>query len=143
MKDSLQSHIFEHLPGPIGSPGVYWATGILCTFAFAVPLQSIQNIPRLCIFHRLTGVPCPGCGLSRSIVAFTHLDLGQAISFHVFGPLFFLVCLAVFGLSTAQRFFGINIPWKRIGVWSKWPVIVVAIAWLAWAGYRAVVVAMG
>ncbi len=49
------------------------------------------------IFHALH-VPCPGCGLSRAIVALLHGDWQSALTFHVFAPLF-LFALLVAGAS--------------------------------------------
>lgn len=43
-----------------------------------------------CIFRFLTGIPCPGCGLTRAYTALLHLDLSAAFSFH---PLFWAVPL--------------------------------------------------
>ncbi len=35
-----------------------------------------------CIFKWLTGIPCPGCGLTRSCVAFLELDFAKAFEYH-------------------------------------------------------------
>lgn len=45
------------------------------------------SIPHTCIFKNLTGLPCPGCGLSRSIVAAAHRDLTGSLSYHRLGLL--------------------------------------------------------
>jgi hypothetical protein len=56
--------------------------------------------PFFCPFLALTGIPCPGCGLSRS---FTAIALGQwetAINYHLFGPVIFLcIIIAIVHLS--------------------------------------------
>lgn len=44
-------------------------------------------IPQTCAFKNLTGLSCPGCGLSRSLVAATHNDVGGSFTFHRLGPL--------------------------------------------------------
>ncbi len=49
------------------------------------------------VFHIL-GVPCPGCGLSRAVVALLHGDWQQALTFHLFAPLF-LFALMLAGAS--------------------------------------------
>jgi hypothetical protein len=41
----------------------------------------------LCWFRRLSGLPCPGCGLTRSLLALTQGDLRRSVAFHPFGPL--------------------------------------------------------
>ncbi|MBQ3064986.1 MAG: DUF2752 domain-containing protein [Clostridia bacterium] len=37
---------------------------------------------RLCIFARITGYPCPGCGMTRAVLAVFRGDLGAAFSHH-------------------------------------------------------------
>jgi len=44
-------------------------------------------MPDMCILRATTGVPCPGCGLSRSMVAAVHGDFGSSFSFHRLGLL--------------------------------------------------------
>lgn len=42
-------------------------------------------LPNVCIFRGITGLPCPGCGLTRSIVAAVHGDMAKSFSFHRLG----------------------------------------------------------
>lgn len=59
------------------------------------------NLPTLCAFKALCGMPCPGCGLTRSFVATAHFDLARGFAFHPLGPLLFLLVLA-------------QLPWQAI-----------------------------
>lgn len=53
--------------------------------AFLYPLLSpLHGIP-LCPFRALTGHSCPGCGITRSCVAFMHLDLWGSLQLHPLG----------------------------------------------------------
>ena len=36
-----------------------------------------------CIFRRLTGLECPGCGCARALHALLHLHLGNAVGYNV------------------------------------------------------------
>lgn len=49
---------------------------------------TIGGMPSLCPFKNITGLPCPGCGLTRSVVYSAHGQWQQAITYHPFGPLF-------------------------------------------------------
>lgn len=42
-------------------------------------------IPNVCTFKNLTGLPCPGCGLARSIIAAAHGDLSMSFTYHRLG----------------------------------------------------------
>lgn len=46
---------------------------------------------QLCLFKNITGVPCPGCGLTRSYLALLKGNISHAFYYH---PLFFVVPLS-------------------------------------------------
>jgi hypothetical protein len=39
-----------------------------------------------CAFRQATGIPCPGCGLSRALASLLHGDVSRALAFHAFAP---------------------------------------------------------
>lgn len=41
-----------------------------------------------CPVYRLTGVPCPGCGMSRAFIAAAKLDFRAAFAYHPLFPVF-------------------------------------------------------
>jgi hypothetical protein len=51
----------------------------------------------VCLFRFLTGLPCPGCGLTRSFCALLHGEPGAAWSFNPFGYLLVAGALFVLG----------------------------------------------
>jgi hypothetical protein len=60
----------------------------------------------LCVFQRMTGLPCPGCGLTRSVACITHLKPGAAWAYHPFGFVAYALLLVVFAsnlLGAARR----------------------------------------
>lgn len=72
---------------------LWFIIGLLSTLVVARLLPLPQNgtiggLPSLCIFKNITGLPCPGCGLTRSVVYSAHGQWQQAIAYHPFGPLF-------------------------------------------------------
>jgi hypothetical protein len=52
-----------------------------------------------CAFLRLTGVPCPGCGLTRACMLLAKGDVQSSIRFHAFAPIF-LVFVAILIIAT-------------------------------------------
>ena len=55
--------------------------------AVLAPDRAVHDGPILCGFRRLTGRPCPSCGLTRSWQAAGHGRFGDAVRYHPFGPL--------------------------------------------------------
>jgi len=68
-------------------------------------------LPEICTFHNLTGLPCPGCGLTRSLVAGVHGQWKVSFEYHRLGlvTLFYLLLQIIYRgfkiLSTNQRMF--------------------------------------
>lgn len=57
-------------------------------------LIKIRNITIPCFFKYITNIPCPGCGLTRSILSILNLDLISAIKYNILGiPLFITIIL--------------------------------------------------
>jgi hypothetical protein len=50
--------------------------------------KSLLGLPSICVFHNVTGLPCPGCGMTRSVVCCCHLRFAESIRYH---PLGFIV----------------------------------------------------
>jgi hypothetical protein len=47
----------------------------------------------LCPHKMLTGFPCPGCGITRSIMALYRGDLSGSFAYHAFGVPLVLACV--------------------------------------------------
>jgi hypothetical protein len=72
--------------------------GATLALSFALPLPrdgAILGLPSLCPFHNWTGIPCPGCGMTRSFVSLAHGQIGAAFEYHPLGPLLFAGAIAV------------------------------------------------
>lgn len=59
-------------------------------------------LPESCWFKRLTGMDCPGCGLTRSVVCLVHGNFLDAWHFNPGGYLFFAVLAAQVPYRIAQ-----------------------------------------
>lgn len=78
---------------------------ILVAGAVVVPRTFVRGSPVICPFRRLTGLPCPACGLSRSWQSAAHLRLRDSVGYHPFGAATFLgaVAIALDGRDRAPR----------------------------------------
>ena len=52
-----------------------------------------------CVFHQVTGLDCPGCGMSRAVLALARLDIAAAFGYNLIWPLIlgYLLWVAVAG----------------------------------------------
>lgn len=55
--------------------------------ARAWPVPSVDGGDPTCIMRIMTGLPCPGCGMTRSWVHLAHGDVLTAFEYNFFGPL--------------------------------------------------------
>jgi Protein of unknown function (DUF2752) len=81
--------------------------GALVTLAipYFIMLHShghIEEAQSLCPFKMLTGLPCPGCGITKSLIFFFEGDLSKSIYHHLFGPFAFLFCVATIIVLSAE-----------------------------------------
>lgn len=64
--------------------GLFFAVGVLL-FTYAVPLREwVGQISPGCLFHRYTGIKCPGCGGTRALQALLGGDAAAALRFNFF-----------------------------------------------------------
>ena len=68
---------------------------LLCTSFFF--LYTKINILILCVFHELTGLYCPGCGITRCLIAIIKLEFVQAFRYNMLAfillPLFIFIAI--------------------------------------------------
>lgn len=57
--------------------GAFAVLILLSLFYFAVDPEMSRAMPQ-CVFHRLTGLDCPGCGSQRMIHSLLHADVAAA-----------------------------------------------------------------
>jgi hypothetical protein len=64
--------------------------------------EHIEEAQSLCPFMLLTGLPCPGCGMTKSVMFLLLGDIHKSISYHLFGLPVFTGSLALIGLSVTE-----------------------------------------
>jgi len=104
-------------------------------FVFAsivLPLLPFK-IPSVCLFERIFGIPCLGCGVRSSIIAFLQGNFQQAIISNPIGPFVLLVCVEFAGYFTYATFTQRSFKWKdEIRIFRFVNVIVFSLLSLQW-----------
>ena len=84
---------------------------LLGAFVLAPPVSNGHSfavgriiLPETCIFQNLTGLPCPGCGMTRSITSAVRGDISGSLSHHRLGLLTMIYILSQFLLSLGVVF---------------------------------------
>ncbi len=104
---------------------------------FPIPgIAATLPLPDTCMSRRIFGVPCPGCGLSRSFVAMSRADVAAALSLHPLGPCLYLLCWLQIPYRIGEYFgAGRYWPvWAQVNRWLHvivWGVIIALL--FAWA----------
>jgi hypothetical protein len=125
-----------------GTAGLAAAGAAALAIAFAVSPARVENGPVICPFRLATGLPCPGCGLTRSWVYIAHGDFGDAVRANPFGYLTMAAAVALIIVVGSAIVRSRPIPSLSPVVRSK-PFLAVLGAWLVFACVRIAVVATG
>jgi uncharacterized membrane protein len=62
----------------------------------------LETDQSLCPLKMLTGFPCPGCGITKSLVYFYEGDLQKSLYYHIFGPLVIVFCIVTIVVLTTE-----------------------------------------
>ena len=100
------------------------------------PAFEMGDLPVACAFRRVTGTPCPGCGLTRSWVALGRGAVGESITFHRLG----WVVMLYIAMQTIRHALWLSIErWRKAiergGRWLDRGLILLAIALFANWGF--------
>ncbi|MDY6833846.1 MAG: DUF2752 domain-containing protein [Chloroflexota bacterium] len=70
--------------------------GIAVAISFVFSSDGLPQVT-ICAFNRITGLPCPGCGLTRAFCAISHGQFAQAWDLNPFSyPLYASALLVLF-----------------------------------------------
>jgi hypothetical protein len=76
-----------------------------------------------CLFHRMTGFDCPGCGMTRASHAALHGRFGEAFRFNPVGIVLLPAAILGLGLELAGWMRGKALPFRfRLGGRWAWGV---------------------
>ena len=62
----------------------------------------LETAQSFCPLKMLSGFPCPGCGITKSLVYFYEGDLQKSLYYHIFGPLVIAFCIFTIVVLTAE-----------------------------------------
>jgi hypothetical protein len=51
---------------------------LISTLAVLLLVPLVPHVPHFCLMKKLLGIPCPGCGISHSLMAMFRFDLAKA-----------------------------------------------------------------
>ncbi len=84
-----------------------WFVVILVIHLFGLsPYRVLECIPLYCPFRAISGIPCPGCGMTRAFLALAEGDFLGALRFNPLSiPLFAFLVISSFNihLTVYQR----------------------------------------
>lgn len=66
----------------------------------------LYHVPHVCLVKRYLGIPCPGCGVTGSVLAFARGDFVKAWYLHPAGVLLGL-------------FLGLQLPLRSLALWRS------------------------
>ena len=79
------------------APACFWAAWLGLSLAVVTPPHG--NGVTVCWFKAATGIPCPGCGLTRSMSCALHGMLGESWNYHPLGMAVLLILLLTAAIS--------------------------------------------
>ena len=61
-----------------------WAIALLALIFFFAAQYAILGKIELCVFRSISGLPCPGCGMTHAATAIFHGNWRQSLEYHLF-----------------------------------------------------------
>ena len=103
---------------------IYLIVGVLILLYLYLNSKKIIYIP--CIFHSITKLYCPGCGMTRAILSFLHFDIIGCLKNNILFLLFLPIVLYLFIKETSyylkkEKFISIDM------ILPKWLLLVVLV----------------
>lgn len=82
-----------------------------------------------CVFHDITGLRCPGCGMTHAMMALLRLDFESFIKANLFAPLIVIFLITAF-ISTSFKYIKTGI--YRLSAVNSFVEISFLVLFIAW-----------
>jgi hypothetical protein len=116
------------------SPHAFWwaSLGLGTLLGIAFFLVEPGTAPSLCVFRRVTNLPCPGCGMTRAVGFLLHGELLKSIRMHPFAPVLSLEAALVWIIAGMRVHRGA--PLRLPSAFDKWALAHVVPLFALWLG---------
>ena len=105
-----------------------WSAIMVCGVAISIAAAvnyCLLRSTQLCVFRALTGLPCPGCGLTHAAFALLRGEVVESLLYHAL----FVPYVVTIGANTVRwDFFALN--WLRSRGWL-WTMLIVTVGYYA------------
>lgn len=107
------------------------ALGIAAVLLYQSGRLSLPWLPG-CAFHKLTGLHCPGCGMTRAVQATLHGRIGEAFLLNPIGMVLLPMAFLALGIEIIGWVRGKPVPLRlQLGSRGAWGIVwVVTIFWI-------------
>lgn len=107
---------------------------LLLTFGIAALVGLFYLLAQIgvgipCLFYKITGLQCPGCGNSRAALALMRLDIKSALQFNLLFPLEFGYLMWVYGFCCVRYLKGKSFSYRPPFPWLDICVLILVILW--------------
>lgn len=66
--------------------------------------KHLETDQSLCPLKMLSGFPCPGCGITKSMVFFYEGDIYKSLYYHILGPFVIVFCILAIVVLSIELF---------------------------------------
>mgnify|MGYP003623781376 FL=1 len=85
---------------------LYGIAGAIATLVIPLIIMHtnshVETSQSLCPHKMLIGLPCPGCGITKSLIFFYKGDIMTSLSYHVLGPFVIILSFIVIAVLTTE-----------------------------------------
>jgi len=86
-----------------------------------------------CVFHEITGLKCPGCGITHAMMCLLHFDFEGFIKANLFAPLIVIFLMTAF-VSTSVKYIKTGV--YRLSAVNSFIEVSFLISFIAWGFVR-------